>query len=316
MLRIFDASSGRPGWTRRLTRLASSVVAGPSAVLVQDRELVALDPGTGAVKWSRSIVGSAPGTPAVGSGVVVVPSGDPGPLVALDLRNGRQLWAVTAPYRTRNPARAFERRFATPLIVDGLAIAWTDAPNPRDGGRLLGIDLRSGKVVWRHRFAQGMTGVTLLGGQVVGCSNYRRFTIAALDGRIVRTDGEHCAYNQVPGRPRIGLVDFGSEGVVAVDLARAQELWRVPLRVDSALGARAVGRGTALYVPSENEFTDPPTGGLRAIDAGTGREVWRVDIDGGVSARPALAGGLVFVASGLDCRDANCVSRVYALRRS
>jgi hypothetical protein len=86
-------------------------------------------------------------------------------------------------------------------------------------------------------------------------------------------------------------------------------LWRAPLLVDPA---HTAGWGNTVYAP----YGYASTAGVLALDAGTGREKWRVDIDGGVSTRPAFAGDLLVVASGLDCRGHPCVTRLYGLRRS
>jgi outer membrane protein assembly factor BamB len=310
-LRAFDARTGTQRWASAAAPpVTGSIVATPNAVLVIAGELTAVDPANGVVLWHRSFGRFAPGKPAVGRGVVVLPTDNHGPLVALDLRTGKRLWAVDPPIPT--PANG-ERRFGTPVIAGRLVIVWMNAPNAQDGGALVGIDLRSGNVVWRRRFAQAVYGVTVVGGRVIGCSPGRRVAVAARDGRVVGTDRGQCDYSQVPGRPRMAIVDHGQSGIAAVDLASARELWHAPLLVDAE---RAAGRGSTVFAPSASRYTYPSTSGVVAIDAGTGREVWRVDIDGGVPARPALAGGLVVVASGPDCRGGPCITRLYALRRS
>jgi outer membrane protein assembly factor BamB len=231
------------------------------------------------------------------------------PLVAFDLHEGTQLWKLATP---GSRARTFGRRFGLSALAEGLVIAWMDAPNPEDGSFLFAVDPSTGAVVWRRAFQGPPGNVVAFGGRIFGCTGSVHFGVDARTGRRLGSSGGLCDYAPVGGPSPFGIVSHGSGGIVAVDLADLHELWRVSVPADGT--PNAVTDHGVVYVPSKDS-SGRTTGGVRALAADTGKQLWRIDIDGGVSDRPALAGKMLIVAGDLTCRTDPCGGAIYAIRR-
>jgi outer membrane protein assembly factor BamB len=273
------------------------VVAG-NVVIAPAGDIVALDARTGDVRWSYAYVGGA-GTPIV-AGDVVVASGDVRGLVGLELRSGRRIWSRPSS------------RFATTLAAaDGVVAAVATTASGRS--RLIAVDPSTGATRWTRRLPLPATALAAAGHRLVVCAGSRRLELDARSGRAVASGGR-CG-SSLPVLPRLALEARGPHGLAAVDPTDDRELWRVFLPGFAPGGPRAVGSRSVVYVPWKDETTSPVTGGVGAFDAATGGERWRVDLGGGVSARPVLAGDTVVVAGDVDCSTEPCSAAIYALRR-
>jgi outer membrane protein assembly factor BamB len=307
-----DATDGSEVWSAPADVTSNAEIAvAEGVVLVPGAHLAAHDLSTGKLLWRTPDASGYAGTPVVAGRVAVVAGADGGPLVGRDLHDGRQLWKLDSP-----PMRLprFKRRFETPVLASGLLIAWTEAPNPQDGSALFAIHPSTGAVLWTRSFPNLPEGVVRLGGRIVFCAGYNRFSLDVRTGRTLGRDDKRCFYRKVPGLSHIGI-SSGYDGIAAVDLADTHELWRKPLPVDLTYGARAIADGSVVYVPSTDAFARSATGSVRAFDAKTGRQLWRVDVDGGVTARPAVTDNALVVASAVDCRTTPCGATIYAIRR-
>jgi outer membrane protein assembly factor BamB len=259
--------------------------------------LLALDARTGAVRWRYTYVGGT--ATAVVAGRVVVVAGQVDGLVGLDLRNGVRLWSRSGPH------------VETMVFAAGAVVtATTSAPS------VLGaVAPTSGKLRWRRRFPLPPRALVAAGGRIVVCEGGSRLVLDGRTGRTVGAAELPCSYSSVPGAPKLALDRRGPGGVIAVDPVDGRELWRV-FELRFAPGdLRAVSSGAAVYLPWKDETTTPVTGGVEAYDAATGAALWRVDLTGGVSRRPAVAGGTLVVAGDLDCSSQPCTAAVYGLRR-
>ena len=106
-----------------------------TAVVTREGMVVALDE-TGQVKWRTQATSDVSIPPVVGSGVVVVRSGDYR-LQAFNAQTGERIWNVQRP----GPALAL-RAPARLLMLEGLVISGIP------GGKLIGVNAVSGDVQW------------------------------------------------------------------------------------------------------------------------------------------------------------------------
>lgn len=151
-----EAENGAIRWRQTLgvpVRAPPAVSGGRVFAVSHDNRLWTLDAETGAVRWSHNgivegagILGSA--APAVDSGIVITPFSS-GELSALRVENGRTVWAdVLAVQGVRLGAIAtFNDINGYPVIDRGIVFAIGH------GGRLVAINLRTGRRIWERDIA-------------------------------------------------------------------------------------------------------------------------------------------------------------------
>lgn len=145
-----NAKDGKEVWRQTLPgplRTPPTVHGGRVFVVTVDNQVFALDAETGTQQWNfagitepASILGG--GSPAVDSGVVVVPFSS-GELVALKVENGRVLWSDSlATARRTDQVSTLSHVRGRPVIDRGRVFALSH------GGIMVAIDLRTGRRLW------------------------------------------------------------------------------------------------------------------------------------------------------------------------
>jgi len=188
-----DAASGAEIWRRALgspMRTPPTLRGGRVFTVTVDNKLNVLDAANGDTLWTHvgvaeisSILGG--GSPAVDSGVVVVPYSS-GELVALKVENGRVLWkdSLSAVRRTDVVSTLSHIR-GRPIIDRGRVIAISH------GGLMVAIDLRSGRRLWDKEIG-GLESPWVVGDYIYVMSN---------DGELIclsRNDGRIYWVRQLP----------------------------------------------------------------------------------------------------------------------
>jgi eukaryotic-like serine/threonine-protein kinase len=198
-VRAFDRASGEPRWAVRPDTLgvfyADPAETGGALVVADGRgRVTALDPATGAERWSADL--RAPVHAALGAteGVALVAT-TRGALIALDAASGVERWRYTSAEPVRLTASsAGEGR----VLVGG-----TD-------GVLRALDAASGAEAWVFRAPSGFTTAPRAEGGLA--------LAAALDGNLYAVDartGELAWTAPMPGRAHAGPVAAGGWVVVA-----------------------------------------------------------------------------------------------------
>ena len=151
-----EAETGAIRWRQAIgvpVRSPPAVSGGRVFAISHDNRLWALDAGSGALQWSHAGIAESAGflggaSPAVDGGIVVAPFSS-GELVALRVENGRTVWAdILTVQGVRVGAIATLNDIeGSPVIDRGLVLAIGH------GGRLVAIDLRSGRRAWERVIA-------------------------------------------------------------------------------------------------------------------------------------------------------------------
>jgi len=151
-----DLETGAEQWRRSIgvpLRAPPAVSGGRVFAVSHDNRLWVLDAKTGAVQWSHAAIVESAGilgnaSPAVDGGIVIAPFSS-GELTALRVENGRTIWAdILAVQGVRIGAIAtFNDIDGSPVIDRGIVFAIGH------GGRLVAIDLRSGRRAWERDIA-------------------------------------------------------------------------------------------------------------------------------------------------------------------
>ncbi|MEY2247550.1 PQQ-binding-like beta-propeller repeat protein [Streptomyces sp. BF23-18] len=219
------------------------------------RRLTALDPATGATRWSRDVSRYSGGVAHVAD--VVLLSGSDSRVTALDAATGEQKWRHAIPGLSVPQFHTYG---------DGLAYAV--APAAGTGTRVTAVDPETGAVTWQRRVEGRLDLVAARDGTAWFTSatvdlytdDVVRYDVAA---RTLRRTALRIpqAQTQTVLRGDTAYL-LGSEGsLVAVDTRTAKELWRVETSVTKA--SAPVVSGHRLYLSAVD-------GRLIAVDTDKG----------------------------------------------
>lgn len=256
--------------------------------------LLAVDLGTGAIRWQADLDGVLTSPTVIDDRVVV--GSTLGWLKAFDRTTGGVRWTFKSAGQVRAAPAPFEDgviigstggQVSFVRVSDG-ATAWTvDVAGevarsaavadgtvvlPVEPGSIVALDARSGQERWQ-------TSIAKHGG--VGTP-----TIDA--GRVLTASG-------------LGGASAADRGIIAVDLESGTQLWRW-----------ASPTGDRIYTPAMRDrgaFVVSEAGFAVSLDPATGRELWRTDVAGPAEANAVVTGDTVGIAddggsvSALDATD-------------
>ena len=260
--------------------------------------LTALDPATGAILWEQELMEPATATPAVMGKLVYVIAGD-GTAWALNTDTGRIEWQLSAAPNINNvlggPAPALSEKYA--VFAFG-------------SGEVQGAFRRGGLRLWdaaiagqRDGLAQSrvtdITGDPVIAGDRVYVGNQagRMAALRLANGERIWTANEGPMSPVWATSDSVFLVSDKNE-LVRLDASNGSRVWgvKLPLFVKSRPRRQAevfahygpVMAGGQLVVASNDgflRFFDPATGGLRG----------RIEVPGGATTNPVVAGGVLYV---------------------
>lgn len=284
-----------------------------------DREVLALDAGTGSVKWRFNADGPVSAAPAVHGGTLLFADSG-GTLYSVDSSTGKALWrrhadyagmavTIAAPVRGKAPwiyaatARGAEAvdmsgrlqwRFSTRLTVS--------TPLSVDGGRayfgsrdtsVYAVDSLTGSLLWNTRIG----GVVATPAAVVGGSVY----VSSAGGRI------H-ALSSSTGKIqwRRGMGGYIKESLAVGQFGGAKRVFAVSGRRVVAFLAQD-GRVAWSRTAASAEFSAPSVAGGQlllgdgssavALNPENGSPVWRAAMSGQVLSSPVMAEGRLLIAT-------------------
>jgi outer membrane protein assembly factor BamB len=311
---LWTYTTGGPIYT------SPSVADGVVYVASTDGNTYALKASTGALLWSYPM-GAYFSSPAVTNGVVYVGSAD---LYALNASTGSLLWtydsgaAVDCPPAVANGVVyvTTELGYLSALTASTGALLWTD-----DLGRRINTSpaVANGVVYTGNLIDANFTAADISTGAVLWtftspCGDYCgafNSSPAVANGVVYASsdDGNLYALNASTGTllwqyPLSGLTGQGAtpavaDGVVYADLGPLFGEGQVGLFAlnattgallwSSALGSVPAVAGGVVYIVGGND--------LYALNAHTGALLWSYATGGGVTSRPAIANGVVYIGS-------------------
>ncbi|HLG87263.1 MAG TPA: PQQ-binding-like beta-propeller repeat protein, partial [Alphaproteobacteria bacterium] len=135
---------------------ATPVVADGKMFVTAGSHAYALDPKTGATLWAHEFSSPPFGLfrgVAVGGGLVYVGLADSS-LAALDESSGKEVWSqLLGDEKPPNvPQMGNQWVTGAPAYANGVVVAGVSggrAPSERNDGRILGVDAKTGKILWR-----------------------------------------------------------------------------------------------------------------------------------------------------------------------
>lgn len=262
--------------------------------------LVALDAVTGAERWVQRLDASGAGAPTVRDGIVYVSARD-SRAWAVNTQTGRILWQLPGA-----PTGSVMVGGAAPAVTDKFAIF------PFGSGELVAAFRKGGVRLWgaavsgqrKGRVYAGVSDITgdpVVVGDVIYAGNQSGRAVA-LDlgsGERIWTATEG-AYSPVwPVGGSVFLVSDQGE-LVRLDAETGARIWGVELPYfvkDKAKRRKAVTGNYGPVLAGGRLIVASSDGTVRSFDPETGALVSTVDLPGGATTNPVVAGGTLYLVS-------------------
>lgn len=242
--------NGRALWSQDTDEpLASAAGVGGGLVMVgtSNGYVIALDQSSGEQRWKKRVSSEVLAAPQVAEDIVVVRTVD-GKLTGLSAESGDRLWI----YDRGVPSLSL-RGTSTPVIDQGYIVAGFDA------GRLVAVELSSGRTAWETRVAVG-TGRSEL-------------------ERMVDIDSDPVIRNDI-----IYVATFQGS-LAALSLQDGRILW-----------TRDIPSYAGLAVGEENIYVTDDNGHIWALEQVSGSSVWKQEaLQARATSAPAAIGPYVAV---------------------
>ena len=255
----FDAATGAQIWRVRPggpLRGAPTIADGNVYVVSQDNQLHALDPATGALRWSgvgtleiAGVFGSA--SPASARGTVVAGYSS-GELTAYRYENGRTLWQE-ALNRTNisTTVGALSDVDAEPVIHEGRVYAIGQ------GGRMVSVDLITGQRIWEIN-AAGISTPAVVGDWIFVVTDDAQLLAIARETGRVRWKSQLARYRSEKSKTGpitwVGPVLAGNRLILASSMGHIANVSPVTGQVQTVANTRVpislqpVVAGNTLYI--------------------------------------------------------------------
>ncbi len=303
----FDAAGGRNLWRAdtepegdRSTNVGGGIaLAGDTIFAATGRaELLALDAGTGAIRWRARLGAPARSAPTIASERVYVATID-NQMLGLAVADGKRLWSYQSP-----ASDTLVLGLPAPAYVDGIVIAGFGS------GELVALRAASGTVVWSDSLAaargrisisdlsairgmpmvrDGRVYATSLGGQLVANdlrSGRRLWELELASAETpwvagdwvfaVGTDGRLAAVNRIDG---------------AVAWVTQLDRWETPAKEQDPISwAGPILAGGRLFLGNS-------TGRAVLVDPATGSVETTFSLPGALSLAPIVAGGTMYMVT-------------------
>ena len=284
------AGGACPAGDTLLVAIGATSGVGPGA-----GKLLAVEAGTGNIKWTTPLGGSGRSTPVRHEPRVYVTACD-GALHRFDERNGECLG---------NPIAVCEKprvMLAPPAIwveqdrVEAIVVGTTDAAFGREPGFVAAFNDR-GERLWEQQVDGSVRGAPVVSEGVVYAAAYggqtgTLYALRARNGNPVwpkpfTAPGRFCASPLIrDGRVYVTTLDHH---VYCLDARTGDLLWQSPDLEKGLAGAPVMIED--LVIAGAND------GRVHALDAGTGALVWTYELGGHVLTTPLVADHHVIVAS-------------------
>lgn len=246
-------------------------------------EFYALDAKTGTAIWSFRDGGPVRPSALVVSGTVFVACQKG--LYALDAQTGVEKWHLSG-------GNDFE---LSPVAAGGL-VFWQQPWQP-----LMGVDMKTGEVRWKHRDGRGVGRYTsspaILGTTIAWCNGSPGSTAADLrtERQKWRYDAAADSHVYTPALRDGRMVAVGKDGVVELDIETGNPVWSF---VQPEWDNRHP-KFSSPAVDAERVYIGHKDGYVYAINRADGSGAWKYLTGGQVYSSPAVASGQV-VIGGMD----------------
>ena len=294
--------NGRRWWSFRVGDLFGEVVMDDNLVFAgsDDGILYALNlNGGNRIRWQFDAGSPIRITPAVHEHTVVIAT-ESGELLGIDRESGKLLWRTSLNH---GEARAFQL-FSSPNIAEGKIFIGSATKE------LYVVDLKSGKLLWKTTASDWIRSKPL----VIG----NRVFFASLDGTVTALEFDDDGYEKLwsaqAGHHQIFADLSGTKNGI---LATSSDLYLYSMNAETGkiqwnrsliessfaedgeriMGDIVAGGGDFQSPPTVKDgivYVGTPSRFVFAVDAKTGKEIWRFETSGQVSGAPSVHQGRVY----------------------
>ena len=283
--------------------ISSPAVAGNSVFVGSgDGHLYALDRTTGKQLWSFDAGAPIMSSPAVAHGLVYFGTYD-GKFFAVEANRGTQRWRMstgpTLPFPWGHESG--DRYTSSPNVANGVVGFGSG------DGYVYSVDAASGRVKWRAKTEGRIRGTPAVddGAVFVGSFDGRVYAFDLASGKQRwRYDTDGAALNSgnfgfdrrsIQSSPAVsnGVVFIGARDgfVYALGAADGKLRWRFNHEISWINSSPAIADGVVYDGSSDAHF-------VQALDATTGRELWRANVGATVWSSPSVAGDQLYFGDG------------------
>lgn len=280
-------TAGRARWkfahpARATIRNAPAIDGGLLFANYDNDGLYALDLARGKVAWSLRVGTESLSSPIAARGLVFLVGG--GALHAIDIETHATRWSVACHRESTS----------SPLVVgDHVFVGTLD-------GAVLALDVTTGAERWRHSADEGAQSAIAASGDIVVVGTKRDFQsghVVALDiatgAQRWRSSTGSMSHSGAPviAEGTVHALTGLGKRMCALRLDSGAERWRYDTR-GALWGVPAIADGIVVFTGDH--------GVLHALDAKTGREIWKVEPKKAprATASPAIADGIVYLGAG------------------
>lgn len=265
--------------------------------------VTALDPATGGEIWTQRLGGTATGAPSVRGGVLYVVSSDQ-VAWALESDTGRIRWQIEGTGDVNNVAGGPAPAIGDKHVIFSFGTATVQAAFLQGGLRIWNADILGRRNGVALASIDDVTGDPLISGDTVFAGNHsgRMVAFSIHNGERLWTARQGALGPAWPAGDSVFFVSDRNQ-LVRLDAASGDQIWAVDLpgyepnrnpnrRRDRAFSNHGpILAGGRLIVAGSD-------GLIRSFSPEDGRVVGQVQIDGGATTRPVVAGGVLYVVSG------------------
>lgn len=262
--------------------------------------LAALDTATGATRWTQQLNASGSGTPSVAGDLVYVTAGDSAGW-AVNRRDGRVEWQIGTAEDINNILSA-----PAPAITDDLAIFAFGSGEVQAVFRLGGLNRWNASVLGKRpgralNYVLDVTAAPVVSGNRVYLGN-QSGRIVALDiasGARIWSAAEGATGPVWPVADSVFVVSDLNE-LLRLDAADGSRIWATPLPNFQKSKPRRQGAIFAHHGPivaGGRVIVASGDGLLRSFDPTNGALVGAVEIPGGATTAPIVAGNTLYVVT-------------------
>ena len=269
-------------------------------VSLGDGQLVALDATSGQEIWRQKLEATASGAPSVAEGIVYLTAGDDRGW-ALSADEGRVLWQLVASPDANNVLGAPAPAISEDLAVFAFGSGEVQTVFRRGGLRRWDASVAGIRLGASLGSVGDVTGAPVINGSTVYVGNQSGRTVA-LDlnsGARLWTVAEGAVGNIVPAGDSVFFISDLNE-LLRLDASTGSKVWGVelPRFVNKRPRRRAaivshhgpVLAGGLIRVASDD-------GLIRSFDPASGELASTVELPGGATSDPVVAGGVMYVVS-------------------
>jgi outer membrane protein assembly factor BamB len=296
---------GRPG--SKLWRFATNgpveavtVHGGTVYAGTAHNTVFALDAATGRQRWRRATTRQFNNQLAATPNAVFVADGSDGGAYALDAATGKQLW--------NHPTEG-----VLGLAVAGGMVYLGTAVKSATAGGVSALATDGGGLLWTEEFggvANSNGGLGLAGNAVYATTaGGEVFAYRASDGtRLWRIGNHNVEFGAAPvvaGGGRVYVCSDKTPVVYAMQSGTGHAIWQHPLG-PAQFPAYLTLAGGAVFaaVTRDDRLKGPGAGDLIALNAATGRQLWKTGVPGAADLGPTVANGVVYTGSNTGVLDA------------